>query len=228
MDILKEDESAWNPLFTNYSAHISSWWSILCPVRLFNIQNTKMKKFMPDKYPVIRFLCNLINYIHHNNTLIHSDDFFFLFPRCTSNAFIYVPSHVPLHQTHSSWLQSFHINAFSLHTHTFCRHIHEYLWVAAEFCGKKDSIWSTSLLEKKSCALISEVQGNRGGKKVACTLTPSQKITFYQHRLICRSLSHQTAFKRINHSLYTSFNQLILQWAERWQAWFIKHGVLSK
>lgn len=46
VDILKEDESAWNPLFANYSAHISSGWSILCPLRLSNIHNTKMEKYV--------------------------------------------------------------------------------------------------------------------------------------------------------------------------------------
>lgn len=42
--ILKEDESAWNPLVTNYNVHIYYGWSILSLVRIFNNPNIKHAK----------------------------------------------------------------------------------------------------------------------------------------------------------------------------------------
>lgn len=132
-------------------------------------------------------------------------------------------------------LQPSHINAFShsisSHAHTFCRRIHEYLWVAADFFAVKSRgqhLVDFSSWEEKWRARQRNARQQR--RKGSCLHADSEpkKITFYQHCLIRRSLSHQTAFKRMNHPLYTSFNQLILQWAERWQAWFIKHGALSK
>lgn len=158
----------------------------------------------------------------------------FLFPRCTSNEFIYVPSHVPLHQTHSSCIQPFHINAFShsisSHAHTFCRHIHEYLWVAADFCGKKPrTAFGRLLFLRRNVARTSrKCKATEEERKLPARWLRAKKELFINTVWSVDLYHIKQLFKKTNHPLYTSFNQLILQWAERWQAWFIKHGALSK
>lgn len=79
VDILKEDESARNPLFANYGAHISSGWSILCPLRLSNIHNSRRKKigdFFFYSFLSPLFSYNPISCTQHNYILIVSDSFF--------------------------------------------------------------------------------------------------------------------------------------------------------